>query len=108
MNRVLVLVMTEFGRTIQENGSNGTDHGRGSMMIAMGNMLNGGKLYGTWNGLKDSEGGRFQPVHTDFRAVFAESLNKLFHVDPIKLKMFPDWNPNAHSMLEFAKPVVTA
>jgi uncharacterized protein (DUF1501 family) len=108
MDRVLVLVMTEFGRTIQENGSNGTDHGRGSMMIAMGNMLNGGKLYGTWNGLKDTDGGRFQPVHTDFRAVFAESLNKLFHVDPIKLKMFPDWNPTAHSLLDFAKPVVTA
>ena len=105
MNRVMVLVMTEFGRTLHENGANGTDHGRAGMMIAMGGMINGGKLYGTWNGLKDTDGGRFLPVHTDFRAVFAESLNKLFHVDPMKLKLFPEWNPTAHSLLEFAKPV---
>ncbi|HSU69712.1 MAG TPA: DUF1501 domain-containing protein [Tepidisphaeraceae bacterium] len=108
MNRVIVLVMSEFGRTVHENGSNGTDHGRAGMMIAMGGMLNGGKLYGTWNGLKDLEGGRFQPVHTDFRAVFAESINKLFGVDPMKLKLFPEWNPTAHSLLDFAKPVKIA
>ena len=107
MDRVMVLVMSEFGRTVHENGANGTDHGRAGMMIAMGGMLNGGKLYGTWNGLKDLDGGRFQPVHTDFRAVFAESLNKMFHVDPVKLKLFPEWNPTAHSLLDFAKPVVT-
>jgi uncharacterized protein (DUF1501 family) len=108
MDRVLVLVMSEFGRTVQENGANGTDHGRAGMMIAMGNMLNGGKMYGTWNGLQDSDGGRFLPVHTDFRAVFAESLNKLFGIDPMKLKLFPDWNPTAHSLLDFAKPVKIA
>ena len=105
MNRVMVLVMSEFGRTVHENGASGTDHGRASMMIAMGGMLNGGKLYGTWNGLQDLDGGRFLPVHTDFRAVFAESLNRLFGIDPIKLKLFPEWNPTAHSLLEFAKPV---
>lgn len=105
MNRVMVLVMTEFGRTLHENGANGTDHGRAGMMIAMGGMLNGGKIYGTWNGLKDTDSGRFLPVHTDFRAVFAESLNKLFHVDPLKLKLFPEYNPTAHGLLEFAKPV---
>ncbi|HEY2585855.1 MAG TPA: DUF1501 domain-containing protein [Tepidisphaeraceae bacterium] len=105
MNRVMVLVMTEFGRTLHENGANGTDHGRAGMMIAMGNMLNGGKIYGTWNGLKDTDSGRFLPVHTDFRAVFAESLNKLFHVDPVKLKLFPDWYPTGTSLLNFAQPV---
>jgi uncharacterized protein (DUF1501 family) len=108
MDRVMVLVMSEFGRTVQENGANGTDHGRGSMMLAMGGMLNGGKMYGTWNGLKDSYDGRFLPVHTDFRAVFAESLHSLFSIDPIKLKLFPEWNPAAHSLLNFAKPVVIA
>lgn len=105
MDRVIVLVMSEFGRTVHENGAEGTDHGRGSFMLAMGGMLNGGKMYGTWNGLKDLDSERFQPVHTDFRNVFAESLNKLFHIDPIKLRLFPEWNPGAHSLLEFAKPV---
>jgi uncharacterized protein (DUF1501 family) len=105
MDRVMVLVMSEFGRTVHENGSNGTDHGRAGMMIAMGGMLNGGKFYGTWNGLKDLDSGRFQPVHTDFREVFAESLNKMFHIDPLKLKLFPDYNPTARSMLNFANEV---
>src|SRR5579864_2973488 len=48
MDRVMLLVMTEFGRTVHENGSEGTDHGRGSFMLAVGNMLKGGQLYGTW------------------------------------------------------------
>ena len=105
MDRVMLLVMTEFGRTIHENGSDGTDHGRGGFMLAMGNMLKGGKLYGTWNGLQDLDGGRFQPVHTDFRAVFAESLAKLFHIDPLKAKIFPNFNVGPRSLLDFMNPV---
>jgi len=104
-DRVLVLVMSEFGRTVHENGSMGTDHGRAGFMMAMGNMLKGGKIYGTWNGLQDLDSGRFQPVHTDFRAVFAESLARLFHVDPIKARIFPDYNPNPKSFLDFMKPL---
>ena len=102
MDKVLVLVMTEFGRTVHENGANGTDHGRGSFMLAMGDMLKGGgKMYGTWNGLTDLDSGRFQPVHTDFRAVFAESLARLFHVDPFKARIFPDYNPGTRAFLDF-------
>jgi uncharacterized protein (DUF1501 family) len=105
MDRVMLLVMTEFGRTVHENGSEGTDHGRGSFMLAVGNMLHGREMYGTWNGLHDLDSERFQPVHTDFRAVFAESLNKLFKVDPIKARIFPGFNPSRAMMLEFMKPV---
>ncbi|HXE55815.1 MAG TPA: DUF1501 domain-containing protein [Tepidisphaeraceae bacterium] len=108
MDRVMLLVMTEFGRTVHENGNDGTDHGRGSFMLAVGNMLKGDKIYGTWNGLGDLESGRFQPVHTDFRAVFAESLARLFQVDPIKLRLFPNYTPYARSFLDFMKPVTMA
>ena len=108
MDRVMLLVMTEFGRTVQENGSDGTDHGRGSFMLAVGNMLKGDKIYGTWNGLQDLDSGRFQPVHTDFRAVFAESLARLFQVDPIKARIFPGYTPYARSFLDFMKPVKEA
>src|SRR3954470_21415971 len=69
MDKVMVLVMSEFGRTAHENGSQGTDHGRGGFMIAMGNMINGGKFYGAHKGMDDLEGGRYQPVHTDYRNV---------------------------------------
>ena len=57
----------------------GTDHGRAGFMLALGNMLKvpaGGKLFGTWNGLQDLDSGRFQPVHTDFRAVYAALLDQ--------------------------------
>jgi uncharacterized protein (DUF1501 family) len=105
MDRTMVLVMTEFGRTVHENGAEGTDHGRGSFMLAFGNMLKGGKIYGTWNGLQDLDSERFQPVHTDFRAVFAESLNKLYKVDPLKLRIFPGFNPRKEMLLDFMKPL---
>lgn len=106
MNKVMVLVMTEFGRTVQENGAMGTDHGRGGFMIAMSNSLNGGKFYGEHRGMQDLDYGRFQPVHTDFRAVFAESLMKMFAFDPFKSDgFFPGWKPKAVDYLNYAKPV---
>jgi uncharacterized protein (DUF1501 family) len=103
MGKVTVLVMTEFGRTVHENGAQGTDHGRGSYMLAMGGAMNGGKFYGTWKGLEDLEGGRFQPVHTDFRAVFAESLIKMFRVDPFQLNIFPGYKPSPDAYLNYMK-----
>jgi uncharacterized protein (DUF1501 family) len=103
MDKVMVLVMSEFGRTVHENGALGTDHGRGGYMMAVGNMLNGGKYYGTWKGMEDLEGGRFQPVHTDFRAVFAESIIKLFRVDPFQMNIFPGYKPSADAYLNFMK-----
>ena len=105
MKKVMVLVMTEFGRTVHENGAKGTDHGRGSLMFAVGNNLNGdGKRpFGTWKGMQDMDGGRFCPVHTDFRAVFAESLIKMFGIDPFAMNIFPGYKPAAGAYLDFAK-----
>jgi uncharacterized protein (DUF1501 family) len=72
--RVLVLVMTEFGRTVKENGSRGTDHGHGSVMFLLGAGVRGRKVYGRWPGLEPSQRweGRDLAVTTDFRDVFAE------------------------------------
>ena len=103
MDKVMVLVMSEFGRTVHENGSQGTDHGRGGFMLAMGNMIQGGKFYGTHKGLQDLEGGRFQPVHTDYRNVFAESITHLFHFDPFQSQMFPGYKGNGSNFLNFTK-----
>ena len=70
---VLVMTMTEFGRTVAENGSGGTDHGHGSCLFLLGNQVAGGKVYGDLPGLgtKDLYEGRDLPVTTDFRSVFA-------------------------------------
>jgi uncharacterized protein (DUF1501 family) len=102
MDRTLVLVMTEFGRTVADNGASGTDHGRGGFMLAMGNMVTAKQpISGVWKGMEDLDAGRFLPVHTDFRAVFAESLTRLFHVDPFKTGILPAYRAGASDFLNF-------
>ena len=108
MDKVMVLVMSEFGRTVHENGSQGTDHGRGGFMIAMGNMIQGGKFMGIHKGLDDLEHGRFQPVHTDYRTVFAESITRLFHFDPFASQLFPGYKGDASSFIGFSKQMKEA
>ncbi|MEM9111296.1 MAG: DUF1501 domain-containing protein [Planctomycetota bacterium] len=93
MDKTLVLVMSEFGRTVYENGNNGTDHGRGGFMMAVGGMVKGGNIYGKWTGLdkKNLVAGRDLPVHVDFRVVFAEALFSLFGFHADKEDFFPKY-----------------
>jgi uncharacterized protein (DUF1501 family) len=51
MATTTVVVMTEFGRTVEENSAFGTDHGRGSAMLVLGGGVNGGRMHGLWHGL---------------------------------------------------------
>lgn len=78
MDDVVILTMSEFGRTARENGSRGTDHGHGNAMLVLGNSVNGGKVYGDWKGLNPDQlnEGRDLAVTTDFRDVFAEIATK--------------------------------
>ena len=89
---VVVLTMTEFGRTVRENGSAGTDHGHGSCMFVLGNLVDGGKVYGDLPGLAPEllYEGRDLPVTTDFRAVFSEVSGKLFELTDDET-IFPGW-----------------
>ena len=70
---VVLMTMTEFGRTAAENGSGGTDHGHGSCLFVLGNRVDGGRVHGRFPGLDPDalHEGRDLPVTTDFRAVFA-------------------------------------
>jgi uncharacterized protein (DUF1501 family) len=93
MDDVLLLTMSEFGRTARENGSRGTDHGHGNAMMLLGNSVKGGKVYGDWKGLKPDQlnEGRDVAVTTDFRDVFAEIAYK--HAGNKDLaKLFPGYN----------------
>jgi len=76
MRDVVVLTMSEFGRTIQENGNSGTDHGHATAMLVLGGPVNGGKVLGEWPGLDPAQRfeGRDVAVTTDFRDLFAEVL----------------------------------
>jgi uncharacterized protein (DUF1501 family) len=70
----VILTMSEFGRAVAENGNGGTDHGHGNAMLLLGGPVRGGRVYGRWPGLKESDRfeGRDLAVTTDFRDVFTE------------------------------------
>ncbi len=78
MKRVTLVAMTEFGRRVQENTSQGTDHGHGSTMVVLGGGIKGGKVYGEWPGL--SKDNLYGPgdlaITTDFRDVLGEIVQK--------------------------------
>ena len=75
MSRVTVLVYTEFGRRIAENGSIGTDHGTASLAYLMGGGVNGGQIISDWPGLDTGVNEDLQ-ITTDLRTVIAELLSK--------------------------------
>ena len=77
MEDVVVVTMSEFGRTARENGNNGTDHGHGDVMFVMGGPVRGGKIYGQWPGLEEEQlyEGRDLAVTTDFRQVLWELVS---------------------------------
>ena len=76
MRNVVVLTMSEFGRTVKENGNAGTDHGHATAMLVLGGPVNGGKVLGRWPGLDPVARfeGRDLAVTTDVRDLFGELL----------------------------------
>ena len=76
MADVVVLTMSEFGRTVAENGSAGTDHRHATAMMVLGGGVVGGKVYGRWPTLDPAHRfeGRDLAVTTDFRDLFGEVL----------------------------------
>jgi uncharacterized protein (DUF1501 family) len=92
---VVILTMTEFGRTARENGNRGTDHGHASVMFALGGSIKGGKVYGKWPGLKSNQlyESRDLAITTDFRDVFAELAKN--HLGATNLNaIFPGYQIN--------------
>ena len=89
---VVLVTMSEFGRTVRENGNRGTDHGHGNFMFITGGSVKGGKVYGQWRGLTPEQlfEGRDLAVTTDFRDVFAELLAKQLGVASLK-DVFPHY-----------------
>ena len=76
MADIVVVTMSEFGRTAKENGNRGTDHGHANCMFVMGGDVKGGRVYGKWPGLDDHQlnEGRDLALTTDFRSVVGEIL----------------------------------
>ncbi|MCA9790973.1 MAG: DUF1501 domain-containing protein [Candidatus Eremiobacteraeota bacterium] len=99
-DKVTVMTMTEFGRTVAQNGSGGTDHGRGSCLFVLGNDVVGGRVYGSVPELakENLEDGRDLPVTTDFRAVFSEVAAKHLQLASTG-GLFPGWGGRPLSLL---------
>jgi uncharacterized protein (DUF1501 family) len=88
----VVIATTEFGRTVAVNGTNGTDHGTGTVMFVLGGAVKGGRIYGDWPGLAQLDDSRDLRVATDSRSIAKGILRDHLGVDAISLsaKVFPD------------------
>ena len=98
----VVVTMSEFGRTARENGTRGTDHGHANAMFVMGGPVRGGKVYGKWPGLNDSQlyEGRDLAVTTDFRSVLSEAVYQ--HLGNRKIEtVFPGFESAPGRFLRF-------
>jgi uncharacterized protein (DUF1501 family) len=92
MDDIVVVSMSEFGRTAKENGNRGTDHGHANVMFAMGGGVRGGKVYGDWPGLAREQlyEARDLNLTTDFRDVLGELVSR--HLGNRKLdQVFPGY-----------------
>jgi len=101
MEDVTLVTMSEFGRTVKENGDRGTDHGHANVMFAMGGNVRGGKIYGDWPGLQEEQlyDGRDLALTTDFRDVLGELVSR--HLGNSDLRaVFPSYeNPKFRGLL---------
>ena len=96
MQDVVLVTLTEFGRTVRENGNRGTDHGHASVSFVLGGGVRGGKVHGRWPGLAPDRlyEGRDLAITTDFRDLLGELLAR--HMGARDLRtVFPGYDSSA-------------
>ena len=96
-----VMTMTEFGRTVKQNGTGGTDHGRASCNFILGNDVNGGIVHGKVDTLapENLEDGRDLAVTTDFRSIFSELAESHLQISNRKL-LFPGFEGGSIGLMK--------
>ena len=94
IDRVVVVVQSEFGRRVAENGSYGTDHGHGSCMLVLGGHIVGGQVLTQWPGLAPAMLGNGDlPITIDYRDILSEIVqNRLGNTNLDEV--FPNYTPN--------------
>ena len=99
MQNVVVMTVSEFGRTTVENLSQGTDHGAGNFSFILSGKATGKIAGGSWQGLKNDED-KDNAIRTDYRAVAAEVMKKGLGVDDARLaQVFPEYTPTPVGVL---------
>ncbi len=94
-DRLSVVVISEFGRRLVQNESQGTDHGHGSVMLALGGNVNGGQVYGAWPGLHNDQlyDHADLAITTDYRQILSELLSTRLGNSNIEA-VFPGFSGN--------------
>jgi uncharacterized protein (DUF1501 family) len=98
----VLVTMSEFGRTVRENGNRGTDHGHANVMFVFGGPVRGGRVYGRWPGLDPSQlnEGRDLALTTDFRRVLGEAVSR--HLGNTNLtSVFPGFDNSPQACLRY-------
>jgi uncharacterized protein (DUF1501 family) len=104
MGDIIVVTMSEFGRTAKENGNRGTDHGHANCMFLVGGDIKGGRVYGKWPGLAEHQlnEGRDLALTTDFRVVVGEVLAKHLGVKDLT-PVFPGFDNNSRKFVNLVR-----
>ena len=99
-DNTLILTLTEFGRTIKQNSSNGTEHGYGSAILMAGGLVKKAQVHTDWPGLKKKElfEGRDLNSTIDSRAIYASAMSTVFDVDFKKITKEVFWGENLQNL----------
>ena len=99
-NNTLILTLTEFGRTIKQNSSNGTEHGYGSAILMAGGLLKKAQVHTDWPGLKRKElfEGRDLNSTIDARSIYASAMSTVFDVDFKRIQKEVFWGENLSNL----------
>lgn len=101
LNRITVVVISEFGRNVRENGSQGTDHGRGNCMFVLGGAVAGGQVLTNWPGLQRLQDNQDLIVTIDHRDILAEIVSKRLGNQALDV-VFPDLQPVFRGAIRYA------
>ena len=93
-DNTLILTLTEFGRTVEQNGGNGTEHGYGSAILMAGGLLKKSQLFTDWPGLKKGDLFQGRDLHStiDSRSIYASAMTAVFDVEFDRLRHDVFWN----------------
>ena len=96
----LILTLTEFGRTVKQNGGKGTEHGYGTAVLMAGGLIKKSEVHGDWPGLKKKElfEGRDLNSTIDSRAIYASAMSTVFDVDFKKITKEVFWGEDLQNL----------
>jgi uncharacterized protein (DUF1501 family) len=100
IENTLVLTLTEFGRTIEQNGGRGTEHGYGSAIFMAGGLLKKSQVYSDWPGLKRKElfEGRDLNSTIDARSIYASAMSSVFDIDFNRIQKEVFWGDDLQNL----------